>query len=163
MVLSPYPLALVSDARRRTDGMQFTPAAKRGRTPHLAADVIGRARPARVTVDRCVRARRACPNSDAKRSPPCGESGLDMVGARQPIGVVPWATKRMKASSPIAAWTRFASPTVRHLVGTNLSAGDGYLMVASDGGIFTFSNKPFFGSFGDTPPPNPIVDVAARR
>ncbi|HVE45204.1 MAG TPA: S8 family serine peptidase [Acidimicrobiales bacterium] len=39
--------------------------------------------------------------------------------------------------------------------------GDGYLMVASDGGIFSFSAKPFVGSLGATPPPTPIVGVAA--
>jgi hypothetical protein len=39
--------------------------------------------------------------------------------------------------------------------------GDGYLMVATDGGIFNFSDRPFFGSLGATPPPNPITAVAA--
>ena len=39
--------------------------------------------------------------------------------------------------------------------------GDGYLMVATDGGIFDFSNRPFAGSLGGTPPPRPIVSVAA--
>jgi hypothetical protein len=39
--------------------------------------------------------------------------------------------------------------------------GNGYLMVASDGGIFNFSNKPFFGSLGGHPPALPIVAVAA--
>lgn len=43
-----------------------------------------------------------------------------------------------------------------------IAYGDGYLMVASDGGIFAFSNRPFLGSLGATPPPNPIVGVAAR-
>jgi ribosomal protein L24E len=43
-----------------------------------------------------------------------------------------------------------------------IAYGDGYLMVASDGGIFAFSSEPFFGSLGATPPPNPIVGVAAR-
>ena len=28
--------------------------------------------------------------------------------------------------------------------------GNGYLMVASDGGIFNFSDKPFLGSLGGT-------------
>jgi hypothetical protein len=37
--------------------------------------------------------------------------------------------------------------------------GDGYLMVATDGGIFNFSTKPFLGSLGAYPPPNPIVAV----
>jgi hypothetical protein len=40
-------------------------------------------------------------------------------------------------------------------------SGDGYLMVASDGGIFDFSGQPFLGSLGDNPPPDPIVAVAA--
>jgi hypothetical protein len=38
--------------------------------------------------------------------------------------------------------------------------GDGYIMVASDGGIFDFSSKPFLGSLGANPPANPIVGVA---
>ena len=42
-----------------------------------------------------------------------------------------------------------------------VSFGNGYLMVASDGGIFNFSNKPFYGSLGSHPPPIPIVSVAA--
>jgi hypothetical protein len=39
--------------------------------------------------------------------------------------------------------------------------GDGYLMVGSDGGIFAFSTKPFLGSLGANPPPNPIVAAKA--
>ncbi|HEX5095958.1 MAG TPA: hypothetical protein VFX21_08095 [Acidimicrobiia bacterium] len=39
--------------------------------------------------------------------------------------------------------------------------GDGYLMVGEDGGIFNFSNQPFYGSLGSTPPAVPIVSVAA--
>ena len=38
--------------------------------------------------------------------------------------------------------------------------GVGYLMVGSDGGIFNFSNKPYFGSLGGNPPATPIVSVA---
>ena len=38
--------------------------------------------------------------------------------------------------------------------------GNGYLMVGSDGGIFNFSNQPYFGSLGGNPPANPIVSVA---
>jgi hypothetical protein len=39
--------------------------------------------------------------------------------------------------------------------------GDGYLMVAEDGGIFNFSDRPFDGSLGANPPALPIVSVAA--
>jgi hypothetical protein len=39
--------------------------------------------------------------------------------------------------------------------------GNGYLMVASDGGVFNFSNRPFFGSLASSPPPAPIVGIAA--
>jgi ribosomal protein L24E len=42
-----------------------------------------------------------------------------------------------------------------------VSFGNGYLMVASDGGIFNFSNKAFYGSLGANPPSIPIVSVAA--
>ena len=38
--------------------------------------------------------------------------------------------------------------------------GDGYLMVGSDGGIFSFSDRPFLGSLGASPPARPIVSVA---
>jgi hypothetical protein len=38
--------------------------------------------------------------------------------------------------------------------------GNGYLMVAEDGGIFNFSDKAFFGSLGDHPPARPVVSVA---
>ncbi len=43
-----------------------------------------------------------------------------------------------------------------------VSFGNGYLMVASDGGIFNFSNKPFYGSLGANPPSIPIASVAAH-
>ncbi|MFT5530184.1 MAG: hypothetical protein ACI91O_000192 [Candidatus Poriferisodalaceae bacterium] len=39
--------------------------------------------------------------------------------------------------------------------------GDGYLLVASDGGVFTFSNLEFLGSLGANPLATPIVDIAA--
>jgi hypothetical protein len=39
--------------------------------------------------------------------------------------------------------------------------GDGYLMVGEDGGVFTFSDRPFTGSLGSRPPAGPIVSVAA--
>ena len=38
--------------------------------------------------------------------------------------------------------------------------GDAYLMVGEDGGIFNFSDRPFYGSLGGNPPPSPIVSVA---
>ena len=49
-----------------------------------------------------------------------------------------------------------ASTLNKPIVGM-VSFGNGYLMVASDGGIFNFSNKPFYGSLGSHPPPIPIV------
>ncbi|MGQ0825504.1 MAG: hypothetical protein ACT4OX_10860 [Actinomycetota bacterium] len=39
--------------------------------------------------------------------------------------------------------------------------GSGYLMVGEDGGIFNFSDKPFLGSLGSSPPSSPVVSVAA--
>jgi len=39
--------------------------------------------------------------------------------------------------------------------------GSGYLMVAQDGGIFNFSNEPFFGSLGGTPLGSPVVSTAS--
>ena len=41
--------------------------------------------------------------------------------------------------------------------------GNGYLMVASDGGIFDFSDRPFSGSLGGHPPAQPVVSVAAQE
>ena len=35
-------------------------------------------------------------------------------------------------------------------------------MVAEDGGIFNFSDKPFLGSLGANPPALPIVSVASH-
>ncbi len=39
--------------------------------------------------------------------------------------------------------------------------GNGYLMAASDGGIFDFSNKAFDGSLANNPPSAPIIGLAA--
>ena len=38
--------------------------------------------------------------------------------------------------------------------------GQGYWLVASDGGIFAFGDASFDGSLGSDPPPTPIVGVA---
>jgi hypothetical protein len=40
--------------------------------------------------------------------------------------------------------------------------GHGYLMVAQDGGIFTFGDVPFHGSHGGSPPPSPIVGATVE-
>jgi len=50
--------------------------------------------------------------------------------------------------------------TLNAAVNGMVAFGEGYLMVASDGGVFNFSNKIFHGSLGDMPPPNPIVAIA---
>jgi hypothetical protein len=39
--------------------------------------------------------------------------------------------------------------------------GHGYLMVAQDGGIFSYGDVPFYGSLGQNPPAYPVVSVAA--
>ncbi|HEC08813.1 MAG TPA: hypothetical protein ENI86_04475 [Acidimicrobiales bacterium] len=36
-------------------------------------------------------------------------------------------------------------------------SGEGYYMLGSDGGVFSFSSQPFSGSLGDNPPDTPIV------
>jgi type VII secretion-associated serine protease mycosin len=51
-------------------------------------------------------------------------------------------------------------PLNKPIVGM-VAFGNGYLMVAADGGIFNFSNKPYCGSLGGNPPAVPIVSVAA--
>jgi len=38
---------------------------------------------------------------------------------------------------------------------------NGYLMVAQDGGFFTFPDAPFAGSLGDHLPPTAVVSVTA--
>jgi len=38
--------------------------------------------------------------------------------------------------------------------------GDGYLLVGGDGGVFTFSDLPFQGSLGASPPDSPVVAIA---
>ena len=43
-----------------------------------------------------------------------------------------------------------------------VSYGDGYLMVAADGGVFVFSWQPFGRSLADHGLPAPLVSVAAR-
>jgi hypothetical protein len=40
--------------------------------------------------------------------------------------------------------------------------GRGYWLVASDGGIFSFGDAPFFGSTGGQPLNQPIVGMATR-
>jgi len=42
-----------------------------------------------------------------------------------------------------------------------VSYGNGYLMVASDGGIFDFSDRAFRGSLGGNAPRHPVVAVTA--
>ena len=39
--------------------------------------------------------------------------------------------------------------------------GNGYLMVASDGGVFDFSTKPFLGSLGGQSLSASIIGIAA--
>ena len=38
--------------------------------------------------------------------------------------------------------------------------GNGYLLVASDGGVFTFSDLDFLGSLGANPPDTPVVAIS---
>jgi hypothetical protein len=49
------------------------------------------------------------------------------------------------------------------ITGMVAAGSAGYLMVASDGGIFAFGSAPFHGSLGAAPPPYPIVAVAVLR
>ena len=39
--------------------------------------------------------------------------------------------------------------------------GNGYLMVAEDGGIFNFSDRDFHGSLGNRPPNHPVTAITA--
>lgn len=51
-------------------------------------------------------------------------------------------------------------PLNRPVIGAAAFA-DAYLLVATDGGIFNFSDAPFFGSLGASPPDTPVLAVAA--
>jgi len=44
---------------------------------------------------------------------------------------------------------------------TSTPKGHGYLLVASDGGVFTFGDARFHGSLGDRPPAARVVAVSA--
>ena len=44
---------------------------------------------------------------------------------------------------------------------SGIAYGDGYLLVAADGGVFVFGDLPFLGSLGGDPPSDPVVGVAA--
>jgi hypothetical protein len=44
--------------------------------------------------------------------------------------------------------------------GWHVAYGDGYLMVAADGGVFNFSDKPFVGSLRSTPPALPVANIS---
>ncbi len=44
-----------------------------------------------------------------------------------------------------------------------LPYGDGYVMVAADGGAFVFADQPFLGSLGGVAIPAPIVGLAVRK
>jgi hypothetical protein len=39
--------------------------------------------------------------------------------------------------------------------------GNGYLLAATDGGVFDFSSSPFLGSLGNRTPSAPIIGLAA--
>ena len=41
--------------------------------------------------------------------------------------------------------------------------GQGYWLVASDGGVFTYGDAHFFGSMGGTPLNKPVVGIAASN
>jgi type VII secretion-associated serine protease mycosin len=80
-----------------------------------------------------------------------------------PDGVGYWLVGRDGAVYPFRAASHGSmagKPLNKPIVGM-VAFGTGYLMVASDGGIFNFSSKPFYGSLGARPPRIGIVAVAA--
>jgi hypothetical protein len=64
----------------------------------------------------------------------------------------------------------FAAPFRGSMGGTPLNQpisgmvryGDGYLMVARDGGVFVFSDRPFSGSLGASPPSAAVVAITSQ-
>ena len=54
------------------------------------------------------------------------------------------------------------SPQSPPMVGAaSIPSGNGYWTVASDGGVFTFGDAPFFGSMGEKPLNEPVVGMAS--
>jgi type VII secretion-associated serine protease mycosin len=80
-----------------------------------------------------------------------------------PDGTGYWLTGRDGSVYPFRAASHgsMAGKVLNKPVVGMVAFGNGYLMVASDGGIFNFSNKPFYGSLGAHPPAIPIVAVAS--
>ena len=92
----------------------------------------------------------ALPRLDGQ--PPPEQAGRrHLADARQP--------RLLVASRPTAACSRstrrsadrWAAPHLNKPVNGLVAFGNGYLMVASDGGVFDFSNKAFVGSLGEQP------------
>jgi hypothetical protein len=42
-------------------------------------------------------------------------------------------------------------------------SGQGYWLVAADGGVFNYGDAPFLGSLGDHPPDLPVVSMAPTQ
>ena len=83
----------------------------------------------------------SAPTSQALVPAEIGPGRADVV-----FPIIHGSTGALRLNAPIAGMVRYA---------------DGYLMVASDGGIFDYSREAFLGSLGDHPPSAPIVGVGA--
>src|SRR6202521_1352714 len=97
-------------------------------------------------------------------------TGVGPAGAVTSHSVAPPASDNFSCAPPTGALNGFGvsslgSPTTRlnkpvvALAAT--SDGQGYWMVASDGGVFSYGDAHFFGSTGNTRLNRPIVGLAA--
>ena len=111
-------------------------------------------------------------------------SGLVMFGGRNDLGSYPadhalsdtwrlvgtqWVRLQTRPTPPAMDFPSFVYDTDHHFgvmygkgtwLFTSARAGGGYLMCASDGGIFTFGDAKFYGSTGNIHLNRPIVGIA---
>jgi len=82
-----------------------------------------------------------------------GPDGLASSGPASTVGVD--GTARVEATTPDAG----TPPVTFTVVASGAPLLEGYRLVASDGGVFTYGNLPFEGSLGSTVPARPVVGM----
>jgi uncharacterized delta-60 repeat protein len=90
-----------------------------------------------------------------------GSSGL----ATTPIGTRSWANALVlqpDGKLVAASLGKGRAITRGKPISGMVPGQSGYMMVAQDGGIFSFGNVAFHGSLGSNPPPKPVASVALQ-